>query len=86
MQLIDRIEPHGRGHYGGCIGCIGFNGDVVMGILIRSFLSIGDTLAYQAGMGVVFDSIPESELAEVHTKLGALRAAINKAHSSSEGR
>jgi anthranilate synthase component 1 len=86
MQLIDRIEPHGRGHYGGCIGCIGFNGDVVMGILIRSFLSIGDTLAYQAGMGVVFDSIPESELAEVHTKLGALRAAIKKAHSSSAGR
>lgn len=81
MQILDRNEPHGRGFYGGCIGFIGFNGDVVLGILIRSLLSMHNTLAYQAGMGVVNDSIPESELAEGHTKLGALRAAINKAQT-----
>jgi anthranilate synthase component 1 len=80
MQILDQNEPHGRGHYGGCIGFIGCNGDVVLGILIRSFLSIDQTLVYQAGMGVVADSVPESELAEAHTKLGALRAAIAKAH------
>lgn len=81
MQILDQNEPHGRGHYGGCIGFIGCNGDVVLGILIRSFLSIDQTLAYQAGMGVVADSIPESELAEAQTKLGALRAAIRKAQT-----
>lgn len=80
MQLLDLYEPHGRGFYGGCIGCISFNGDVVLGIVIRSLLSINQTLIYQAGMGVVADSVPESELAEAHTKLGALRAAIAKAH------
>ncbi len=80
MQILDHNEPHGRGFYGGCIGFVGFNGDVVLGILIRSLLSMHNTLAYQAGMGVVNDSIPESELAEAHTKLGALRAAINQAH------
>jgi anthranilate synthase component 1 len=79
MQILDCNEPHGRGFYGGCIGYIGFNGDVVLGIMIRSLLSMHNTLAYQAGMGVVIDSVPESELAEAHTKLGALRAAIAKA-------
>lgn len=79
MQILDRNEPHGRGFYGGCIGFIGFNGDVVLGILIRSMMSINQTLAYQAGMGIVADSDPESELAEAHTKLRALRAAIVKA-------
>ncbi len=81
MQILDRNEPHGRGFYGGCVGFIGFNGDVVLGILIRSLLSMHNTLAYQAGMGVVNESIPESELAEAHTKLGALRAAITKAQT-----
>lgn len=79
MQILDQNEPVRRGHYGGCIGLLGFNGDVVLGIMIRSFLSIKDTLVYQAGMGVVHDSIPESELNEAHAKLAALRAAIRKA-------
>lgn len=79
MQILDCNEPVRRGHYGGCIGMMGFNGDVVLGIMIRSFLSIGDTLVYQAGMGVVYDSEPENELREAHAKLGALRAALQKA-------
>jgi anthranilate synthase component 1 len=79
MQILDLNEPHGRGFYGGCIGFVGFNGDVVLGIMIRSLLSINQTLAYQAGVGVVADSVPESEVAEAHTKLGAIRAAIVKA-------
>lgn len=83
LEILDKIEPHGRGHYGGCIGFIGFNGDAVLGILIRSFLSINNTLAYQAGMGIVFDSDPKSELAEGHTKLRALRAAIARAQEMS---
>jgi anthranilate synthase component 1 len=79
MQILDLNEPVRRGHYGGCVGLLGFNGDAVLGIMIRSFLSIRDTLVYQAGMGVVHDSIPESELNEAHAKLAALRAALQKA-------
>ena len=81
MQILDANEPHARGQYGGCIGFLGFNGDVVLGIMIRTFLSINQTLVFQAGMGVVHDSIPESELEEAHTKLRALRAAIERAAS-----
>lgn len=79
MQILDQNEPHGRGHYGGCVGFLGFNGDAVLGIIIRSFLSINQRLIYQAGMGVVHDSIPQSEVEEAHTKLRALRAAIQRA-------
>lgn len=79
MQLIDRIEPHRRGFYGGCIGHIGFDGNLNQAITIRTFLSKNNTLYFQAGGGIVANSDPENELREVNNKLGALRRAIELA-------
>lgn len=79
MQLISEIERHDRGAYGGCIGYIGLNGDLNQAITIRSFVSKGNTLYYQAGAGVVSKSEPEKELQEVNNKLGALKKAIDLA-------
>ena len=79
LQLLDRYEPQERGIYGGAVGFIDFSGDSVFAIMIRSFLSKHDTLYYQVGVGVVYDSIPESEVNECHAKVDALRAAIKKA-------
>jgi anthranilate synthase component I len=76
MQLIDQLEPTARGLYGGCIGHLGLNGDFNHAIFIRSFVSSGGTLFYQAGAGVVAKSEIESELNEVHHKLAALRQAL----------
>jgi anthranilate synthase component 1 len=76
MTLIDRYERGGRGFYGGGIGFIDFNGNVNHAIMIRSMMSKNNTLTYQAGMGFVADSDPQSELQEVANKLGALRKAI----------
>ncbi|MDE6171110.1 MAG: anthranilate synthase component I family protein, partial [Duncaniella sp.] len=76
MQLIDEIEPHSRMTYGGCIGFIGFNGDLNQAITIRSFLSLDSTLYFQAGAGVVAASVPENELQETNNKLGALIGAL----------
>lgn len=76
MQLIDEIEHHGRGFYGGCIGYIGLNGDINQAITIRAFLSKNNTLYYQAGAGIVSKSVPENELQEVNNKLGALTKAV----------
>ncbi len=76
MQLINDIESHSRGVYGGCIGVIGFNGDLNQAITIRSFLSIDHTLYSQAGAGIVARSAPENELKETANKLGALRTAL----------
>ncbi|MDO5570456.1 MAG: anthranilate synthase component I family protein [Bacteroidales bacterium] len=76
LQIIGELEPQARGFYGGCIGYIGFDGDVNQAITIRSFLSKENTLFFQAGGGIVAKSDPENELQEVHNKLGALRKAI----------
>lgn len=80
MQLIDEVEPHDRGPYGGCLGYIGFDGSFNQAITIRSFVSKNNTLYYQAGAGIVAKSDEESELQEVNNKLAALKKAID--HSS----
>lgn len=79
MQLINKYEPHNRGYYGGCIGKLGLDGTFNQAIMIRSFLSKDNTLFYQAGAGVVSESVKEKELQEVNNKLGALKKAIEMA-------
>lgn len=76
MQLIRDIEKQMRGAYGGCIGFIGFNGDLNQAITIRTFLSKNNTLYYQAGGGIVSKSNPDTEVMEVKNKLGALTKAV----------
>lgn len=79
IQLIDEMEPHPRGLYGGCIGYIGLDGSLNQAITIRSFLSLGQRLYCQGGAGIVAHSDPRSELSEVNNKLGALMAAVDRA-------
>lgn len=79
MQLIDRYENRKRGYYGGALGFIDFRGVVNHAIMIRTFLSIGNTLFYQAGAGIVAGSDEEKELQEVNNKLGALKNAVKTA-------
>jgi anthranilate synthase component I len=81
MRLIDRYENQSRGFYSGSIGYMGFDGEFNHAIMIRTFMSQNNTLYYQAGAGVVAKSVVESELQEVHNKLGALRAAIQQAEN-----
>ncbi len=76
MQLIDRYENQRRSYYGGTIGYLGFDDSLNHAIMIRSFLSKGNTLFYQAGAGIVAGSQEESELQEVNNKLAALKKAI----------
>jgi len=81
MQLIREIETQMRGVYGGCIGYIGFNGDLNQAITIRTFLSKNNVLYYQAGGGIVAKSNPETEVLEVKNKLGALTKAVKMAET-----
>jgi anthranilate synthase component I len=81
IQLIDQIEPTGRGYYGGAIGYIGLRGSLNHAIMIRSFYSCRGKLVYQAGAGIVIDSVPEKELSEVKSKLSALRQALKMAEN-----
>ncbi|MCD8193960.1 MAG: anthranilate synthase component I family protein, partial [Tannerellaceae bacterium] len=61
MELITELEKHNRGAYGGCIGFIGMNGDLNQAITIRSFVSRGNVLYYQAGAGIVSQRNDERE-------------------------
>lgn len=79
IELIHRYESTQRNFYGGCIGFIGFNGDINTAITIRTFMSKDNTLNYQAGAGIVVVSDPQSEVDEIKNKLGALRKALESA-------
>lgn len=79
IQIINEMEPHSRMLYGGCIGYLGFNGDINQAITIRSFLSHNNRLYSQAGAGIVAHSDPDSELQETNNKLGALNSALTRA-------
>lgn len=79
IELLSSIETGSRGYYGGAIGYIGLNGSLNHAILIRSFLSRGGYLNFQAGAGIVINSSETGELNEVSNKLDALRTALKKA-------
>ncbi len=84
MQIINNVEKDARSFYGGCIGFVGFNGNINHAIMIRTFLSKGNNLIYRAGAGIVAASDPASELQEVTNKLNALTTAIKSAEKIQE--
>ena len=79
MELIDKYEKNSREFYGGTIGIIGLDKTLNHAIFIRSFVSVNNTLHYQAGCGIVSKSNREQELNEINNKLLALRNAIQLA-------
>jgi anthranilate synthase component I len=79
MQIIDELEPVGRGLYGGTVGYFGAHGDMDQAITIRTLVFRGDEFSYQAGAGIVADSIPEREHEEVLAKSAALVRALELA-------
>ena len=80
MELIDEYEHENRGYYGGIVGHFSPNGDLNTAIVIRSCFAHEGTLNYQAGAGIVKDSVPQSELEEIYNKVGAVESAISLAN------
>jgi anthranilate synthase component 1 len=76
MQIIDELEPQGRGLYGGTVGYFGARGDMDHAITIRTIVFRGDEYSYQAGAGIVADSVPATEHDEVLAKSAALVRAL----------
>lgn len=73
MEIIDELEPVGRGSYTGSAGYISVCGDMDLNILIRGFQRCGSHLSYQTGAGIVADSDPDQEWQECLHKGEALR-------------
>jgi len=79
MQIIDELEPVSRGLYGGTVGYFGARGDMDHAITIRTLVFSGDEYSYQAGAGIVADSVPQNEYEEVLAKSGAMARALELA-------
>ena len=78
MELIADFEGLKRGFYSGSIAYFGFDGNMDSAITIRTALTKGDEIIFQAGAGIVADSKPELEFLEVKNKLGALVATLEE--------
>ena len=76
MEIIDELEPVRRGLYGGTVGYFGARGDMDQAITIRTLVFRGDEYSYQAGAGIVADSVPATEHDEVLAKSGAMARAL----------
>ncbi|HEU5134411.1 MAG TPA: anthranilate synthase component I family protein [Steroidobacteraceae bacterium] len=79
MEIIDELEPVRRGLYGGTVGYFGARGDMDQAITIRTLVFRGDEYSYQAGAGVVADSVPLTEYEEIIAKSGAMARALKLA-------
>ena len=81
MEIIAEMEREKRGPYAGAVGYFDFSGNMDTAIAIRT-LVVKDGVAYaQAGGGIVFDSVPETEYEETLHKASAALRAIDQAEA-----
>jgi anthranilate synthase component 1 len=76
MEIIEEMETTGRGLYAGTAGYFGLSGDMDQAITIRTLVFSGDEFSFQAGAGIVADSVPANEYREVLAKSAILRRAL----------
>ena len=87
MQLIEELETVRRGCYAGGVGYIAPGmSHLDACITIRTIVCKDGMAHVQAGAGIVADSIPERESAEVAAKAGAILAAIADAEAIASSR
>jgi anthranilate synthase component 1 len=80
MEIIAEMEPELRGIYAGCVGYLGFGGNLDTAITLRTLL-VKDGVAYaQAAGGIVADSTPQEEALEIDNKVAAPLAAVATAN------
>jgi anthranilate synthase component 1 len=76
LELLRELEPVPRGLYAGTVGYFGHGGTMDQAIAIRTIVMSEGGYTYQAGAGIVADSIPSAEWEEVLSKSGAMRGAL----------
>jgi anthranilate synthase component 1 len=82
MEIIDELEPHQRGIYGGAVGYVSYTGNLDLAIAIRTLVTRGDAVHVQAGAGLVADSVPELEYQECINKARAVLRAVAMARTA----
>lgn len=86
MEIIQDLEPVKRGVYSGAVGYLSWNGNMDTAIAIRTAVIKHGTLSVQAGAGIVYDSDPESEWQETHSKARAIFRAVAMAEAGLDSR
>ncbi len=76
LRLIADLERADRGRYAGPMGWVDASGNGAFVVAIRSAQLSGPTARLFAGVGVVADSDPASELAETRAKFQAMLPAL----------
>jgi anthranilate synthase component 1 len=84
MQIIDELEPHKRGSYGGAIGYLSYTGDLDTAIHIRTVVVKDGLVHVQAGGGTVADAKPAYEFNESVNKAKAVFRAVELAAEQPE--
>jgi anthranilate synthase component 1 len=79
MEIIEELEPHRRGPYGGAVGYLDFTGNMDTCIALRTMVLLDGTAYVQAGAGIVADSVPSSEYEETLNKARGLLKALEVA-------
>ena len=79
MEIIEELEPARRGVYGGSVLYADFSGNLDSCIAIRTLYMNGEQGHFQAGAGIVADSVPEKEFEESVNKARAVVRAIERA-------
>jgi anthranilate synthase component 1 len=75
-SLIREVEGKRRGSYGGAVGYLTGEGEMDTCIVIRSAFVKNGIAHVQAGAGVVYDSVPQSETDETRQKAQAVISAV----------
>lgn len=75
LEILQELENVKRGIYSGAVGYLSWNGNMDTAIAIRTAVVKDQTLHVQAGAGVVYDSVPQSEWAETINKARAVMRA-----------
>lgn len=78
MEIIDELEPNGRGVYCGCIGYIGNDGQMDTNIAIRTMVYSEGEIRCWAGGGIVADSQCEAEYQETADKASAMLEILKR--------
>ena len=81
MELIRELEAQARGFYGGAVGYLLADGQMDTCIAIRTLVERDGAYHTRAGAGVVWDSDPRRELAEVGHKAQACLEALARAQA-----
>ncbi len=79
MEIIEELEPHRRGPYGGSFGYLAYDGAMDVALTLRTFVIAKGWMHVQAGAGIVADSVPEREYEECWNKARALLRAVEMA-------